>query len=488
MKHLACIATTLISLVLVSTTAMGGALEKQLEALRADLGGLSANPAELAQEMRKGLRVLRAQVNAIQPQNIPLADARPQPKPLMARGRVATIPSALARLYLNDLRGNSAPDLQERVLPSLTLVISAGRLTLSQLLEEAEKNVPGALRREPDGVVASMPIIIWSDAELDLGSGDKLTLAGSSQSFILNMGLFRLDGASIRFDEKSKGPEPASPPFIATVSGGVIHARGSLFESLNRASEAEIASIVISTSLLSLRQEKSILEGNTFKNLGGLALFHAKDVDVRGNVFAGALGPSTILVGSGSVAVTVANNAVKSGAGDGIRIEHGANSVVVSGNLVSDQAADGIAVDRASCVNIHDNLVFANGENGIKLSSSEDVVLTANHIVQNVAAGVFVRNQAKEFVTTLNGNLFAENAVGIRGLAAGQIEIAANRMTAQLPVVVAGDLPDSLNALLVNTSNFQRTRLEAASWAAARDDAFATATAIKAAAHCKNGS
>jgi parallel beta-helix repeat protein len=425
---------------------------------------------------------------------------------LMPRGQIGIIPASLVLVHLNSIPGRSAG----QTLPALSnaLVIRAGRLTLQQLVEDVTKQFPEAIRNGPNGPIAQMPIFIWSDAELVLEKGDDLVLSGRSNSFILNVGVLRMQHAKLSVEP---GYAPfAFRPFVTTVLGGALQAEASTFADLGSSGFIGSEGVTISNSLLSLKQGQTVLSGNSFEGIGSLSVrqvanlkihdnsFFAlrssniliedmSNASVSNNLFIDSLGKHAIRIGSGSTEITVANNAILTGKGEGIRIAKGTSHIHITENLVAGQTKEGIVVDRSTCVDVRRNIVFKNNGNGITIGRSNNVVVTGNRFVQNGGAGVLVHVQNKDAVTILEENQFIENASGLHGQAASQVEIANNNLSAQLPIMVSGDFTASLKTFLEPPAGSKRKRLEAASWATSENDGRAQALK-QPVLPCQNGS
>jgi hypothetical protein len=407
----------------------------------------------------------------------------------MPRGQIGIIPASLALVHLKSISSRSV----DQALPAISnaLVIRAGRLTLTQLVEDVAKQVPGAVLHGAHGPIFQMPIFIWTDAELVLEKDDHLVLSARSNSFILNAGVLRMQRAKLSVEAGDAAS--AFRPFVTTVLGGAFQAEDSTFSDLGFSGTAGAEGVTISNSALSLKKAETILSGNYFENIGSLSFRHvanlkiqhnrffglrfsniqfedATKADVSNNLFLESSGRDAIHVGSGSSDITITNNAILSGNGDGIRVGQGTSHITILGNVVAGQNRDAIAVDRSSCVAARGNIIFKNNGNGINISRSSNVVLSTNRFIQNSDAGVLVRLQQKDAITVLEKNQFIENATGVRGQAASQLEIFGNDLSEQLPIMVAGDFTESIKAFLDMSPVITRKHLDASSWATSNDD------------------
>jgi parallel beta-helix repeat protein len=495
--------TALVTAILYSGPAIAGDhLNSRLEALRHDLR-LLANPAALTHVIEAHVLELKSY------QYIDETAALPSPR-VMQRGQIGIIPASLVLARLNTIQGNSAYETSSNSSQSKALLISAGRLTLKQLFEDASKQFPEALRRGRSGPIVQMPIFIWSDAELVLESGDELALSTQPSSFILNAGVLRMQHAKIFVAAIERNAMAVERPFVTTILGGAIQAQDSVFSGLGFSGVAGLEGVTISNAPLSIQQGQTVLAGNTFEDIGSLSVRHVVDLKmsdnkfiasrnssikiedtanarISNNIFIDGLGQNAIQIGSGSFEIDVVNNAILAGKGEGINVGKGASHIDLSENIVAGQDKAGIAIDRSSCATVHDNIIFNNRKNGVVISRSSGIAVTANHLVQNGDAGVLIRLQSENALTTLADNQFIENATGVRGQAASQIEIANNDLSAQLPIMVSGDFAGSIKDFLSADIAGTRKRLDSTSWATHEVGNLHVA-ANQTALPCQNGS
>jgi parallel beta-helix repeat protein len=410
----------------------------------------------------------------------------------MPRAKLGKVPVGLALASLNSVSAGPVTSLSKLGSSYPVLVIREGRLTLRQLVEDAEAQFPDSFEASADGAVADWPILIWSDAQLLLESGDRLVLSGGKGSFILNTGLLRMEGASVSIGAGAPAALPEFRPFIATVFAGAVQAHDSEFTGLGFAGAPGAAGLAFAGAPMSLKLERTTLSGNAFRDTGGVAIRQSSELEVSGNRFVASRfsslrlidvtdarisenvlvdseGPIAIEVGGQSRDVVVSHNIVLSGRGFGIRVSDGAYAVRVSDNVASGLSEDGIAIERAACVDIQRNIAMGNGANGVSVRRSGEISLTGNRLFRNARAGVFLRAQAEAAVTVLDGNIFAENGSGVRGQASSRIKMGGNDFSDQLPIIVSGDLSGSLRQFLNQSRTGALTALPAASWAAPQD-------------------
>jgi hypothetical protein len=483
----------------------------KIDAMRSDLDRLASSARASGTGTRSVFSLMIGWLANLRSGPSEVTKDYPQVTRNMPRGKLGTIPLGLALVHLNSVSGNSVTSLSKLGHSAPVLVIREGRLTLTQLLQDAATQFPDAIVGSSTGAIAAWPLFIWSDAELALESGDHLVLSGRTGSFILNAGVLQAEKASLSIDSGAPANFPEFRPFIATVLSGAMQARGSEFTGFGFADSPAASGVVIAGSPLSLKTANTVLADNTFRDLGSVAIRNSIGIQISGNrfvasrfsnlrlddvsssyvirnVFVGTQGAFSIGIGSNSYDVDVSSNVVLSGKGAGIRVEKGALSVKVAGNLVSDQSEDGIVIDRASCVDIQRNFAFGNHSNGISVSHSSGISLTGNQLLHNGRAGVFVHAQAKDAVTIVESNSFVENASGIRGQGSSHIEIAGNDLSGQLPILVSGDLSSSLNQFLDHQRQGGRSVLAAAAWASPTGEEPQSLIQTRPTIPCRNGS
>jgi Periplasmic copper-binding protein (NosD) len=491
-SHLA-ITSALAAALLSGAVTAGTAAQADFEAAGSDLDRLALR----AREPGRG-------VSAIQPLltgwmgglSAEISEARPKvgaPGAIMRKGKLGTAPIGLAWVQLNSIGGGPAPSPAKLAAPSPVLVIREGRLTLKQLVDEAEEQFPEAFERSADGAIAVWPILIWSDAQLVLEKSDRLLLSGSTGSFIINTGLLRMDDAIVSAGAGAPAEMPEFHPFIATVFTGALQAYDSEFSGLGFAGSPGTLGLVIAGSPMSIKRDMTVLSGNAFRDIGGIDVRNSREIEISGNrfvasrfaslrlegvskaqieanVIADSIGTFAIDVSGNSHDVDVTRNIVLSGSGDGIHVGDGAYAIRLADNLASGQSKDGISIERAGCLIIERNIAIGNGSNGISIRRSAEVSLNGNELIRNHQAGVFLRTQPEAAVTRLEDNIFAENGSGVRGQASSRLEIANNDFTGQLPIIVSGDLSGTLRQFLDSDRDDGLVALPAAAWASAADD------------------
>jgi parallel beta-helix repeat protein len=418
-----------------------------------------------------------------------------KPQQNFREATLSTMPIALALLHLNTASDNGVnvlSKLGQARDPNLAnvLVMSGGQLSLNRLAALAATQFPGSIQVSGDKIIASWPLFIWADAKLVVEPGDRLVLSGKNSSFIVNQGIFSILSAEVSAEAGSPVGLPEFRPFIVSVVGGSLQAHASQFIGLGFAGAKGMEGVVVSGTPMIADAQTTVINGNTFRDIGGLVLsrltgasvngnrfvgahlasLHLKnvaDVEIVGNILVDGGGDSAIAVDEISRRVSIEKNLILNGKGEGITIAYGASEIRVFDNLTFANQQDGITVDLSSCVHISRNTVVANGGNGIRLGRSSNVILVGNSILRNSKAGTLLHAIQKDVVTTFENNVFAENAAGIRGQGSSQIQLMRNDFSKQFPVLVSGDLSAALKQFVKSATLEKPFLIASGSWASA---------------------
>ncbi|WP_322894166.1 MULTISPECIES: NosD domain-containing protein [unclassified Yoonia] len=313
------------------------------------------------------------------------------------------------------------------------------------------------------GLVLTRPLAIWSDAGLQLGPEDRLTLARDQGSFIVNLGRLDVIGGTVT---GSAAPNLAAPdyrPFMLTAGQGSLTAIDAAFAHLGFGAVPSFGGVAVVNSGLGAAQSASFIVQSQFSDVTSLALIGTSGGSVLGNQITGATGPAISIAGarqsivaknilsqlSGPQGIRVSANASdvqiigNSIAGQphiGMLIDGGSDTIRISGNLLLGASSTGLAVDDVSCLLVADNLIAANGGAGVSLRKIDAADLRGNAILFNAGAGLMLRDQSMTAQVQVMDNAMIGNREGLRGATPGAPFIAGNDLQGQMPRVFTGDL------------------------------------------------
>ncbi|KQV70459.1 right-handed parallel beta-helix repeat-containing protein [Rhizobium sp. Root1220] len=349
------------------------------------------------------------------------------------------------------------------------IVIESGSFRLGDVRRELEAlGHDGYLEATPGGVIAHAPIFIWSGAELKILPGETLKMDNAKGAFIVNAGALTLDRATLQAIGRGTSTFRA---FLLTTFGGTTTIDRSRLISLGFDASAETAGIAFTRPQLANSDRPSIVQGSLFQDVTGLSLIDVsglnilgnrfldspataivlratRDVRIAGNIIAGDLGSHGIKVLSSSSGVTIADNLIVGGAGNGIFVTGGSTFVAISNNIVALSALTGIAIDTAACVTVQQNAVISNGSRGVAMRMALHSSVRQNRLAGNGVAGLSVNDQDHDMPLVVVRNAFTENRAGLAGSTVGSVVLSGNDFDRQIPRLATGEFAGSVGQLL----------------------------------------
>jgi mannuronan 5-epimerase len=472
------IATALFLLVSTLAAAPGEMNGPSPEAEVAGLVQLATEPAVSNQTIFEHARGLWPELRAVRtsPPSTLLTSARSN----AALGySLAPIDLILAQLAFQT-GANYHLALREAQSPSglRVLVLERGSTSLSQLADAlVGTQYAGALERTSAGIIARMPLAIWSDATLLLNRGERLILDRSAGAFLLDAGRLVARGATISSSPEPNARQADFRPFVLVALSGSADIRETVFENLGFGQYQNMSGLSFAQGWLYAESTVSILHGNIFLDTGSLSIVEARGAEISGNRFIRSRGPAILIeagsgvkvsrnvvvgasqshgikVTGGASTVVLSDNLMLANGGHGVFADAGTTKLTVEGNLIAGNAGSGIVVTASACVNVAGNTLVENDQKGVSISRSIKVAITDNRIADNGSAGVAVAAQG-DGVTELRRNRVSSNRVGIFGVQSGRIDLTGNDLLGQLPRLLAGELVQHTPLLLASMARYE---------------------------------
>ncbi|MDO8982481.1 right-handed parallel beta-helix repeat-containing protein [Cypionkella sp.] len=466
----------LASVVLISAS-MGQAAPKLAEsaALHAGIAGLQQDASVMsAQGFAYDAVAQIAELYGVKPAPRPKALAEVTlPSGDAAKVAAGDTQIALTQLSISEGTNNQLRVQQAQHSSKAGIFISAGVINLQDLATTAQEQGIAGIAMADGVVTLSRPLVIWQGATLLIHPGDVLQMQAAEGAFLLNFGKLDLRGATLRSDVAADAPETRYRPFVLTSGSGQVYAEANQFQALGMAELGPFAGFVISTQGLFASTTPSVLRGNRFEDIGGVALIGTKAAQVTQNAFLASRGGALILaqVGAGAalgntiyntkagagLRVTarskdtlIAGNLVLGGQGNGVQVDGGSFGITLRGNAVLDNAQSGLAAKTASCLSVKDNVIAANGAVGLRLTKTGYVQVAGNALVGNAGSAIAVGAQLTKARMELNSNLMAQNQIGLTGAALHLVTLRDNDLSAQLPRIFDGEFAQYQAAFLTS--------------------------------------
>lgn len=403
---------------------------------------------------------------------------------------------ALTQLSISEGTNNQLRVQQAQHGSKAGIFISAGVISLQDLATAAQAQGIAGIAMADGVVTLSRPLVIWQGATLLIHPGDVLQMQAAEGAFLLNFGQLDLRGATLRSNVAADAPESQYRPFVLTSGSGQVYAEANQFQALGMADLGPFAGFVISTQGLFASTTPSVLRGNQFTDMGGVALIGTKGAQATQNAFLASRGGALTLaqVGQGAALgnviyqtkagaglrvtarskdMLVAGNLVLGGQGNGIQVDGGSFGITLRGNAVLDNAQTGLAAKTASCLSVQDNVIAANGAVGLRLTKTGYVQVTGNALVNNAGSAIAVGAQLTKARLDLSGNLLAQNQIGLTGAALQLVTLRDNDLSAQLPRIFDGEFAQHQAAYLT-AGRTDHAAIFQISSAAAQDADFAS--------------
>lgn len=351
-------------------------------------------------------------------------------------------------------------ELEKYVDPnSKVIVIESGTFTLSELASTvAAKHLDPAIQKSGDVFQIMAPLVIWKGAELSVGKGEHLLLDGSKSALILNTGRLIVNEASIDASVASQVDSPFRP-FILTVAEGSALFNDSAIRNLGFGSFAETSGLsflgrgfsfskpdiqVKNNTILGLvsisfiKANGSMLTDNKITDMrsSGVVVQSASDVTIANNIVTVSSGHG-VRVTSRSQRVHLQHNDIVASKGHGIFVDAGSVLVAVRDNHIGESGLSGVVVKGSGCSVVSNNSVESSTFSGIRSEESFGVEISNNSVSRN-NDGILLEKQAGAVSTTIHGNVFSRNSVGIRSDGHGDLRLSNNDFSMQWPRLFAG--------------------------------------------------
>lgn len=341
----------------------------------------------------------------------------------------------------------------------IALSVRSGTVTLADIHSYATDL---GLAPLDDGTLTA-PVVIWPDATLRLGPGDRLALSQDAGAFILSMGTLDINGATI----EATGPEnvhtPSFVPFVTVIAGGSLIMKNTRVLGLGFGQTAKFSGLSVAGNLLQQGTGQvtitdslfdglkaltlagvtgAELAGNTFINARdrSLHLINAPQTHIMNNAFLGGSRSNEILVDTGSSETLISKNIILSGQRVAMLITGGSDRVQVRGNIVWKRDGSGVKFLQTHCGMAAGNVLLDNRQKGVEVRKSNGTTVTHNLLAGNDSAGIWVSAQQPDAVTLLRENVLVANGSGVSAATGAQILLRGNDFTRQLPRLLDGDI------------------------------------------------
>jgi poly(beta-D-mannuronate) C5 epimerase len=392
-----------------------------------------------------------------------------RPAPAMAGPAAATKVSLVAiDLVLSQLAlqtgANYHVALRQAQRRPEVLILEAGATSLAGLFEAAEAaGLKDVLSRTDAGIVAHVPIAVWTGATLVLAPGETLALDRSSGAFLLVSGRLAADGARVEASGDANATLGGFEPFVVVALGGSAQINDTDFAGLGFAGHAPMTGVTLIGGGLRPTLEQSFIRNSRFTDSGTLTLVGAEGAAIESNVFSGATGPAVVLSGgsgasvrhnlvvgasathgikltAGAAGAVVAGNVIVDNGANGVFADEGVLDLTLAGNLIAGNALSGISLASADCVAVSGNLLLRNGQSGLAVRDSAGARIRTNRFLDNEGAGIAVSRQPGHGHITVADNELEGNKVGVKGSTTARLDFAGNDFTGQTPRLLDGEL------------------------------------------------
>lgn len=340
------------------------------------------------------------------------------------------------------------------------IVIQNGQIDLAGLMAAIAGLPGGAALVGPQGL--TRPLVIWRGARLEMAPGDRLPLSRPDGAFLANFGALLMTDAAIAGQGPLNAQSPDFAPFLVTAGSGHAQIDGAVLQALGfglapafsgvafikgglypadapSVVQRSLISDVAAVTLAGLDAPviaRSIIQGTRRQ---GLELRATKSAIVAGNLFLDIGAGNAIRITHGAKGTHVMENRLLKGAGTGIHIETLSNSTRIAGNVIW-ATKGGIAVRRSDCLTVVGNSILGTQGKGLSLRTVRAAVIEGNAFVGAKSAAIFVAEQPPQTETRVTANTFAANRVGLTAASGDRLVLAGNDLTEQFPRFFDGDL------------------------------------------------
>lgn len=297
-------------------------------------------------------------------------------------------------------------------------------------LEDLEKGLAGhvgAMRREGDGFLLRLPLLIRDGAGLLVKDSQTLRLSRDRGAFIINLGALQVRQARIEAWDEQAGKaslpsveDSGFQPFMLGWSGSttVIDASqvsGLGFpENLSHGLEFSEGPIGLEGVEPGLPPRVFLQESELVSLYSGIRATSVPEVRVCGNHILNSRQNALHLEeGSGGV---LADNLISGNQGAyAISLSKGARKTLVIRNDISENKRSGIAISSSSEITLAGNTIRQNFD-AVYLQASDHVLIADNEVFDNQRHGISMRDMGS--VRLQGGRIGPNRGVGVMALAA----------------------------------------------------------------------
>ncbi|MAM10553.1 MAG: hypothetical protein CML23_08850 [Rhizobiaceae bacterium] len=342
------------------------------------------------------------------------------------------------------------------------LLLKSGAFTLGGLADAlAGESEEGLVASSDNGYRLATPLIISEDAALAMAEGDRLEMATELGVFIINEGLLTIRNAEVMATDAA--PRVVDfHPFILTVRGGRAEIEDSQFSGLGYDGQPLMSGISFASSRFAGKRSSGRVAGNILKNIRSVEVTGVADFSFSKNRIDGARGiglrlervdqgviRDNLIVASGQHGLLmiggkntlVSGNVMAENAGRGIFARDGVGHATIADNVLLANGVEGISVAGGACVDIFSNAALRNRADGIRVAQSLGVRISGNLLARNQGAGIAVTDAiSPDDETEITDNIFLANVSGISAERFSRLLLKQNDLSNQLPVIFAGAL------------------------------------------------
>ena len=355
-------------------------------------------------------------------------------------------------------------ELMEAAAPSggQALLLKRGSFTLASLADALAGDSDGSgLAAADNGYRLTLPLFISEGAALAMTNGERLEMATERGVFIINEGLLTIRDAEVTGTDVA--PRVVDfHPFILTVRGGRAEIEDSRFSGLGYDGQPLMSGISFASSRFAGKRSSGRVAGNVLKNIRSVEVTGVADFRFAGNRLDGARGiglrlervdqgviSDNLIVASGQHGLlmiggkntVVSGNVMAENAGRGIFARDGVGHATIMDNVLLANGVEGISVAGGACVDIFSNAAIRNRADGIRVAQSLGVRISGNLLARNQGAGIAVTDAiSPDDETEITDNIFLANVSGISAERFSGLLLRHNDLSNQLPVIFAGAL------------------------------------------------
>jgi mannuronan 5-epimerase len=364
------------------------------------------------------------------------------------------------------------------------LVIREGTLRPADLL--AHLQALGLPADMENGLVRlPVPLVLWPGSALVIRDGEGIALSRADGAFIISFGDLVMTGGTIAGVGPVNSRARSFRPFVTTADAGSVTLQGGMIRDLGFGDTLKFAgfsvlrsllhqparpAFVMDTTFTGLRSfaiggdQGMVVQDNRFHDLvgPGLVVSRTDDVRITGNLFYGVMPTNAIRLDHAARHALVAGNLILGGDRAGIVIRDGSRHATVTGNLVWQRDGGGINLIDADCGQIAGNLVLDNDQKGIEVRGSVGVTVTANTILSNHSAAVWISNQDAGTQTLIADNRISFNGSGLATALGAELWLERNDFSLQYQQFLSGDLTPQSPAIARDLRNVTPLVLTAA--------------------------